>query len=724
MALLNVYGFHLYYSLLKRACRRIVNVKTIKFAKSNTYVHTLCYNYYTFRKTQILDPLFCRKYHSVILYHPHCIAGCSVRHHGDTGNSYNVSKKPSDEKTFFQELKNFHSGKEVFKLLGSVELITDTMAAAALLKIAEVETKDGILLNPSSIFENVIFKAICLQFEKESKKLSTSGLVNALKAFVQLRVDPWSTLMVRLVSEGQERVDKGEMTIQNLCILGESLLQIEGPDCAMLQPILDQVQKKKVEEWTPEEMAMVYSLLEAGIGERGQYQGVLNQMHEATISIASQLNPKLISSILSALVVLKQTQAIPLVIKLCKHSVRYIPHFTDEELVKVLKALTDFEHSDRYFTEALERHVPKMVFTRSPEMVSKVMRYCNKRMILSKPIFDAVAESFVYNSEHFTTQQIAQQIIPYGTLNYLPPNASALFRKLEKILSSRFSQFHPRTLLNLLHSCILLERFPVNFVAKIFSPYFLQQLQDHSGNVDKFVLSQLTQLFLTVTLECPFYEGPRLLPKYRVKSFATSGCSLETMVDVHLYNRVKSGLIDLLGARMYFASHVLSPYCYTLDVEIKLDEEGFVLPASHHEEVHKRIAICIDGQKRFCSNSHNLIGKESIKQRHLRLLGYEVVQEGYIPTYDSIFKRPQGYNEKLHRDDRQHAKHNGLDIHGEEISRAVAVLSSSEYGRHPQLHLDKINRDHARIGLVRLEFYHKNGISNSVEEGYGSVIPS
>ncbi|XP_053570491.1 FAST kinase domain-containing protein 3, mitochondrial [Bombina bombina] len=713
-------------SFMIRAYRSMVNLSsTLKcLTRDNKCMHTLYRNNYPLKKTHILVPYTCRNYHAVILYPPNSIAGCPVRHHGDTGNSYSLSKKQADEKKFTEELRCLHSCNQVFKLLESLELITDTLAAAAMLRIAQIGNKDGVLVNPSDIFENMIFKAICLQFELESQKLSTSGLVNALKAFVQLRVDPWSTLMVRLLSESQERLDNGQMTIQNLCILGESLLEIEGPNSAMLQTVVEQVKSKKVGDWTYEEMAMVYCLLQAGLGEGGHYQGLLNQMHETTVSMISQLNPKLISSILHSLVALKQTQALPLVIKLCKHSIRYIPQFTEEELVKVLVAFTYFEHTDRYFIEALERHVPNTAFTVSPEVVSGVMRYCSKRLILSKPIFDAVAESFVYNSEKFTTQQIAQQVIPFGKLNYLPPNDAALFRKLEKILSSRFSQFQPRTLLNLLHSCTLLERFPVNFVAKIFSPYFLQQLQAQTGNLDKFVLSQLTQLFLTVTLECPFYEGPKLLPKYRVKSFSAPGHSLETMVDVHLYNRVKSGLTDLLGARMYFASNVLTPYCYTIDVEIRLDEDGFVLPASHHEEVSKRIAVCIHGPKRFCFNTHHLIGKESIKQRHLNLLGYEVVQEENVSTYDSIFKRPQGYNEKLHRDDRQHGKHNGLNIHEEELSRPVAVLSSSEYGRHLNHHVDKMNRDHVRIGVVRVDLYRKNGICKSVEEGYGSVTPS
>nr|XP_046148209.1 FAST kinase domain-containing protein 3, mitochondrial-like [Oncorhynchus gorbuscha] len=95
---------------------------------------------------------------------------------------------------------------------------------------------------------------------------------------------------------------------------------------------------------------------------------------------------------------------------------------------------------------------------------------------------------------------------------------------------------------------------------------------------------------MTVKLECPFYEGPRLLPMYRVKFVLTPGRSLEMPVDGHLYNYVKTGLVDLLGARAYFTSRVLTPYCYTLDLEIKLDEDGYVLPASDIDDIFKRIA--------------------------------------------------------------------------------------------------------------------------------------
>ncbi|TRY60225.1 hypothetical protein DNTS_026374 [Danionella cerebrum] len=82
----------------------------------------------------------------------------------------------------------------------------------------------------------------------------------------------------------------------------------------------------------------------------------------------------------------------------------------------------------------------------------------------------------------------------------------------------------------------------------------------------------------------------------------------------------------------------------------------------------------------------------------------------------------KGYDMKLHRDDREHSKARGLDFYTEESSRPVPVLSSSVYGRfsapvhHPE-------RSFARVGQVRSDFYSKNGVTWTVEEGYGSVTP-
>lgn len=400
-----------------------------------------------------------------------------VNLHGRAGNHFKSNSKQTEGQVLLKMLNNCHSYEEIFRFVNSLESFTDTTVAAVLQRLCDVEVEDEKPKHIQELAEDTVFQSLCFQLEQESTNLSNAGLVNSLNALIKLRVDPWSTLVVYLISESQERLNKGQLAIKELCVLAEGLLNLEGPDSAMLEQIMDHVQSTNLEAWRPDELAMVYRILQLGVGKRGKYQGLLNKMNSLTVSQVSEFNPKLTSAVLNALVVLDQTQAIPLVIKLCKHSVRFIPSFTDDEIVHVLEVFLHFGHHDLFFTEALEKHVAKHAFTMHPKALSKIMQYCSRKHILSQTIFNAVAESFVYNADGFTTTQIAEQIIPFGKLNYLPPCAPLLFRKLERVLSTRYAQFPPHVLLNLLHSCTLVERYPLNFLAKVFHPYFLQQLQ-------------------------------------------------------------------------------------------------------------------------------------------------------------------------------------------------------------------------------------------------------
>lgn len=417
---------------------------------------------------------------TTIIREPLFVASSSVGLHGDSVPQFRLTQlhRPTvvEEQAFQQRLGRCSTTRQVFKLLCSVELMSDTMAAAALHRVADLE-QDGNSLKDPSVLENDTVRALCFQLKQDSSRLTDAGLVSALLACTRLFLDPWSTLMVRLVSESQERLDRGQMSVGQLCNLGQAMLAIEGPGCVMLEQVMEEIQKQPPAQWSLADLVAVYRILQGGIGEDGKYRDLLNAMHTHAVTVTSRMDPAAVSVLLSALVTLNQTQAMPLVISLCKQAVRHVPHFTDEELTVVLGALMHFGHSDHYFVEAMERYVPTVTFTSHPETVTKVMQFFSRRNILSPTVFDAVAESFVYRADDYNASQVARQIMAFGKLGYLPPNAGEVFRKVESILHTRFSHFQPRTILNLLHSCILVERFPINFLSKVFSSYFLQQLQ-------------------------------------------------------------------------------------------------------------------------------------------------------------------------------------------------------------------------------------------------------
>ncbi|XP_066099615.1 cilia- and flagella-associated protein 90 [Saccopteryx bilineata] len=103
---------------------------------------------------------------------------------------------------------------------------------------------------------------------------------------------------------------------------------------------------------------------------------------------------------------------------------------------------------------------------------------------------------------------------------------------------------------------------------------------------------------------------------------------------------------------------------------------------------------------------------------------YRQGKTGIISLYDCVFKKNPGYNQKLHRDDREHAKSLGLHVNEEEQQRPVGVLSSSAYGRRIHQPVEPLNRDHGHVNHVKSDFYRKNDIPSLKEPGFGHIAPA
>uniref|UniRef100_A0A673T928 Chromosome 5 open reading frame 49 n=1 Tax=Suricata suricatta TaxID=37032 RepID=A0A673T928_SURSU len=97
------------------------------------------------------------------------------------------------------------------------------------------------------------------------------------------------------------------------------------------------------------------------------------------------------------------------------------------------------------------------------------------------------------------------------------------------------------------------------------------------------------------------------------------------------------------------------------------------------------------------------------------------------PKEHSYYYRPSkspGYNQKLHRDDREHAKSLGLHVDEEERQRPVGVLTSSVYGRRVHQPVEPLNRDHGHVNHMKSDFYRKNDIPGLKSPSFGHVSPA
>nr|XP_019945225.1 PREDICTED: FAST kinase domain-containing protein 3, mitochondrial-like [Paralichthys olivaceus] len=482
-----------------------------------------------------------------------------------------------------------------------------------------------------SLFEGEVIPELLSRLADSPSNDRAEGLATLLGACAESGLGAQSPVVQRLLQECLLLLSNRDIGAAQLCHLGEVAHALEGRQSAVVKEVLNSIGAAVEEDVvSPDEAVRVYSLLALCYDPASQRQtSMLPTLHRHTQRLVHRLTASQVSDVLQSLLKLPQRQNISLVLRLCRRASRVFSVFSDDEIMKVLSALMILGQHHGELLVAMEKNLPGRLGECDPELISTVMEYCLRMRCRSEPIFEAVAENFVHHAERHTTLQIAKQTVAMGRLNYLPQCSRQMFKKLESILSTRFSQFQPRSLIEVLHACIHLERFPLNYTSKVFSPYFLQRLQAQGQPLDRKALAQLTQLHLSTSLECKHFWGPILPPFLHVKKFSSVDHAFETPMDSLMYKHVKGSLRRLLGGKFYLTT-ILTPIGYTIDVEICLDKDGYVLPPSQWDRTNRRMALCLDSKDRFCSNTQHLLGKEATKRRHLRRMGYEVVQIPYF----------------------------------------------------------------------------------------------
>uniref|UniRef100_A0A3Q3N4T0 RAP domain-containing protein n=1 Tax=Labrus bergylta TaxID=56723 RepID=A0A3Q3N4T0_9LABR len=479
---------------------------------------------------------------------------------------------------------------------------------------ANPQSNAAARVNMQALFEGDGIPELCSRLADLPSNDRAEGLATLLGACVEFDLSADSPLVLRLMNECLQLLSHRDLGVAQLCHLGEVSYSLEGHKSAALTEVLDSV-GVAVEEnvATPGEAVRVYSLLAQCYDPSSPRQMfMLSTLNRHTQRMVHWLKATQVSMILQSLLKLQHRQAITLVLRLCHRASQVFQAFSDEEVIKVLSALMIFGQHDVKLLAAMEKDLPGWNAFCDPELLSTVMEYCMQMRCRSEPIFEAVAENFVCQAEQHSTLQIAKQIVAMGRLNYLP-QVRALHNKLESILSTRFSQFQPRSLIEVLHACIHLERFPLNYMSKIFSPFF--PTKTARCVYAAWSLSQFYQVF-------HYFLAPDCLTPLHVKKFSSEDWAFETPVESLFYRRIKGPLILLLGGKLY-SSRILTPSGYTIS-SMTLSPVFPTCPVMS------------------CANTRHLLGKEATKRRHLCRMGYEVVQ---IPYFD--FERMRTRKEQV-----------------------------------------------------------------------------
>ncbi|NWW07215.1 FASTK kinase, partial [Oreocharis arfaki] len=350
--------------------------------------------------------------------------------------------------------------------------------------------------------------------------------------------------------------------------------------------------------------------------------------------------------------------------------------FSSEANNKALEAIFSsqlfYENRQERFIRSMAEWLPRKAENLTPYTMALIAKYVARHRLREPRLLDTIASFLLKRGEQLDSKVIQKLVFPFSRMNYRPSNHGELFPKLEAILEQKAGS-SPLATVNILMSMFQLSHFPQTVLHQVFSPGFITNVM--SSPYALIVRRYLSLLDAAVELEFHEYSGPRLDPRYRVLMFEHALTADEANRKYSYKGLVAEALRQLVGEECYRQDEVLPPgYC--TDFLLWINRSGTVLPLSRVPAASRappatspvtmslrssvlaltsdlqdfapfapempssppgpresgragRVVLSVNDKWHYCQNSDILVGSRAMRDRHLRLLGYCLVQLPY-----------------------------------------------------------------------------------------------
>ncbi|NWV72297.1 FASTK kinase, partial [Malurus elegans] len=331
-----------------------------------------------------------------------------------------------------------------------------------------------------------------------------------------------------------------------------------------------------------------------------------------------------------------------------------------------------YENRQERFIRSMAEWLPRKAENLTPYTMALIAKYVARHRLREPQLLDTIANFLLKRGEQLDSKVIQKLVFPFSRMNYRPSNHGELFPKLEAILEQKAGS-SPLATVNILMSMFQLSHFPQTVLHQVFSPAFITNVM--SSPYALIVRRYLSLLDAAVELEFREYSGPRLDPRYRVLMFEHALTADEANRKYSYKGLVAEALRQLVGEECYRQDEVLPPgYC--TDFLLWINHSGTVLPLSRVPAASRappatslatmslrssvlaltsdlqdfapfapetpssppgpressragRVVLSVNDKWHYCQNSDILVGSRAMRDRHLRLLGYCLVQLPY-----------------------------------------------------------------------------------------------
>lgn len=320
---------------------------------------------------------------------------------------------------------------------------------------------------------------------------------------------------------------------------------------------------------------------------------------------------------------------------------------SEDELMLIIGGFSRLDFINAQIVSALERYIRmRAILIVNPSLFGTIMDYCLQFRIRSSVIFDKACDYFIARGNSLPPSVFKSLFVPFGRLNCQPYRSFEFWKQFEESLHEKLTSFQLEHIVDMMLSCVLIERYPINFVNDVFNPYFLNKLQAGCRNWPA-VQRNLIIFDHVMSRECPAYLGP-LLPKSR------QCCPSEMMViDQRLlrfvwrFKRVFNSMMGDRYRKIYHRCLRLCPIHNDCVVDVLLVPAGVQCESIHEIKSSSSpiVAMLIHPPDHFCYNEEDeLVGTQVMRARHLRNYGLKVVHLKYrqllefINDHDGLLK--------------------------------------------------------------------------------------
>ncbi|NXT51399.1 FAKD5 protein, partial [Pluvianellus socialis] len=423
----------------------------------------------------------------------------------------------------------------------------------------------------AALVSELRFNTLCRSAVKNIRLISTSDLIDILKACIRLVVPPTHPLLNACENEFCRRA--WDMNLDQLLLVADCWRCLERSVPSYLSILFSYANMHWKHLTLPQFVQLVYII---GEGRRSPAD-LMQKVESMILKYLDSFTLEEVGAICLGLFKSLSGISDHTMRKIADRVSLQMEDISTYALVNVLKMLRYARMDHLPLLKELGKVIPTRIPTINVQGIMHIALTCSSIHYFDEGIMAAVAMSLPSKVTYCRSKDAAKFLWSFGCLDYEPPNEEEFYSSLIGQMHRKLHEFRkfPEHLLTGLLGLAFVKRFPEELIDYALRDEFVQKTRSSKYELKK----DLFTLGKSVEIECPSYQGNRLPPQFyeEVSKLIFSFAEQEIYVRPEIVEAT-SLLESMLGGPEYVKNHMILPHARSSDLEVHLAMDGHPIP--------------------------------------------------------------------------------------------------------------------------------------------------